>query len=234
MRGLVLAIAAVVLVARPASASPEEEAAQVHLDRGLAAFNAKNYAVAHEEFTESSKLAPTQPNPYRWLALTEVQLGDCARAQGNIDAFLARVAKEDARREEMLRLRDLCTRTGTLAIRTTPEKAQLRIDGARVGASPFRGTFAVGDHTVVAEAPGYASSARDVALVAGATVDVHLELARPRAATPITKRWWFIPAIAGVAVVAAGGIYLATRGDDATPMLPGVICDASGCHPGGT
>jgi PEGA domain len=230
MRAVVLAI--VLLAARSASADPEEEAAaQVHLDRGIAAFEKGSFAVAHEEFVQSNKLAPTMPNPYRWLALSEVQLGDCASARTNIDAFLERVAADDARRAEMVRLRELCSRAGTLAIRTKPDQAKLRVDGAHVGASPFRGTFAVGEHTIAAEAPGYASTLRTVALAAGATVDVELSL--ERRTTPITRRWWFVPALAGAAVLVGGGIYLATRDSgDSLPMLPGTVCDATGCHPG--
>jgi hypothetical protein len=232
MRVVVLAI--VLLATRLASAGPEEEAAaQVHLDRGIAAFEKGNFAVAHEEFVQSNKLAPTMPNPYRWLALSQVQLGDCATARTNIEAFLERVAADDARRAEMMRLRELCSRAGTLAIRTKPDKAKLRIDGSQVGASPFRGTFAVGDHTIEAEAPGHESASRAVALAAGATVDVELSL--ERRTTPITRRWWFIPAIAGAAVVVVGGVYLATRdGGASMSSLPGVICDLSGCRPGGS
>jgi PEGA domain len=232
MRVVVLAI--VLLAARLASAGPEEEtAAQVHLDRGIAAFENGSFAVAHEEFVQSNKLAPTMPNPYRWLALTEVQLGDCASARTNIEAFLERVAADDARRAEMLRLRELCTRTGTLAIRTTPESAELRIDGAHVGKAPYRsGSFAIGNHSVVAESPGYEPLTRGLAVTAGGSLDVHLEL--ERASSPITKRWWFIPAIAGAVAVVGGGIYLATRdGGESTSSLPGVICDAKGCRPGG-
>jgi hypothetical protein len=230
MRVVLLAI--VLLAVRPASADPVEEAAQVHLDRGIAAFERRDYLGAHEELAAANKLVPEKPNPYRWLALTEVQLGDCERARVNIEGFLSRVAEDDARRAEMLRLRDLCSRTGTLSIRTTPDKAQLRIDGAQVGPAPYRsGSFAVGNHKVVAVAPGYEASSRNFALEASSTLDLHLELHRP--STSITRRWWFIPAVVGAAAIAGGAIYFATRSDTSTSSLPGVICDASGCHAGG-
>jgi hypothetical protein len=230
MRAVLLAI--VVLAVRPASADPVEDAAQVHLDRGIAAFERHEYLAAHEELVAANKLVPDKPNPYRWLALTEVQLGDCARARGNIEAFLSRVAADDARRAEMLRLRELCSRTGSLAIRTTPDKAQLRIDSAHVGPAPYRsGSFAVGNHTVVAEADGYEPSSRAFAVTAGSALDLQLELNRPR--TPITHRWWFIPAIVGAVAIAGGAVYLATHDSSSTSSLPGVMCDASGCHAGG-
>lgn len=229
MRAVVLAIG--MLAARAASADPVEDAAQVHLDRGVAAFERGDYLAAHAEIEAANKLVPAKANPYRWLALTEVQLGDCARARGNIDQFLERVAADDSRRAEMLRLRELCGRTGTLAIRTTPVTAQLRIDNAQVGLAPYRsGSFAVGDHTVVAEAPGFQPLQRAFAVAAGGVVDLELVLSRPR--TPITRRWWFVPALVGAAAVATGAVVLAMR-DEPASLLPGVICDASGCRPGG-
>ena len=216
----------------PAHADAVEDAAQVHLDRGIAAFEKGDFLAAHREMTAANGLMPAKPNPYRWLALVEVQLGDCTKALANIEAFLSRVAEDDARRAEMLRLRELCSRTGTLAIRTTPERAQLRIDGAHVGVAPYRsGAFAVGKHEITAEAAGYDALSRSLVVTAGGTHDVHLTLTRPR--TPITRRWWFVPAIAGAAVVVTGAVFLATRDSDSDSALPGIICDASGCRPEG-
>ena len=229
MRAVVLAIG--VLAARAASADPVSDAAQVHLDRGVAAFERGDYLGAHAEIEAANKLVPTKANPYRWLALTEVQLGDCARARGNIEAFLERVAAADPRRAEMLRLRELCSRTGTLVIRTTPIAALLRIDNALVGLAPYRsGSFAVGDHTVVAEAPGFQPLQRAFTVPPGGAVDLDLVLPRPR--KPITRRWWFVPALVGAAAAVTGAIVLAVR-DDPASQFPGVICDASGCRPGG-
>jgi hypothetical protein len=229
MRAVVLAIG--LLAARVASADSVEDAAQIHLDRGVAAFERGDYLGAHAEIEAANKLVPAKANPYRWLALTEVQLGDCARARGNIEGFLSRAADTDPRRAEMLRLRDLCSRTGTLAIRTTPAAAQLTIDNAHVGTAPYRsGSFAVGDHTVVAEAPGFQPLSRAFIVTAGGEVDLHLVLPRP--SKPITRRWWFVPALVGVAAAVTGAIVLATR-DDPAALFPGVMCDASGCRPGG-
>ena len=113
MRSLVAAVAVVAhlaaATAQPA-AGPDENAAQIHLDRGVAAFEAKAYADAHHEVSEASRLAPDRPNPYRWLALTEVQLGDCPAALEHIAAFTARVPADDPRLAEMIRLHALCSR----------------------------------------------------------------------------------------------------------------------------
>jgi tetratricopeptide (TPR) repeat protein len=109
LRCLVLtSIVALQLVAAPARADETEDAAQVHLDRGVDAFHAGEYARAHREFEAAQELAPDRANPYRWLALTEVQLGDCPAALAHIEEFLTRVKPDDERIAELVRLRVLC------------------------------------------------------------------------------------------------------------------------------
>jgi hypothetical protein len=112
MRAIVASIVATLLVASTVRADEPtpEDAALVHLDLGVAAFHAKDYARAHREFLAAHELAPDRANPYRWLALTEVQLGQCPTALGNIEEFLARVKPDDPRIDEMTRLRAMCER----------------------------------------------------------------------------------------------------------------------------
>jgi hypothetical protein len=88
-----------------------DDAALVHLDRGIAAFDAKDFATAHRELSIAHELAPSKANPYRWLALTEIQVGDCVSALPHIDGFLSRVPTGDARIPEMTRWREFCTRS---------------------------------------------------------------------------------------------------------------------------
>jgi hypothetical protein len=113
MRWFVVAIVvALRLVAlhAPAHADPSEDAALAHLDRGIAAFNAKDFRRALTELTAAHQLAPDKANPYRWLALTEIQLNDCVSALVHIEQFLARVPAADERVAEMKRWRDFCRR----------------------------------------------------------------------------------------------------------------------------
>jgi hypothetical protein len=109
MHGRVLAI--VVALRFHAYADPTEDAALLHLDRGIAAFDAKDFKTAERELTIAHDLAPSKANPYRWLALTEIQLGDCVAATGHIDGFLARVPPDDARIPEMTRWREFCRKS---------------------------------------------------------------------------------------------------------------------------
>lgn len=113
MRALVVVIAIALLPSSTATADPVEEAALLHLERGIAAFEAKDFARALKELRAAHELVPDKANPYRWLALTEIQLGDCASALVHIDAFLARVPPDDSRVAEMSRWRELCRRGGT-------------------------------------------------------------------------------------------------------------------------
>jgi hypothetical protein len=111
LRRIVLtSIVALQLTVTVARADETEEAAQLHLDRGVEAFRAREYARAHREFAIAHELAPDRANPYRWLALTEVQLGDCPAALGHIDEFVARVKPDDERLAELIRLRVMCER----------------------------------------------------------------------------------------------------------------------------
>lgn len=116
MRAVVVVTFALALGATaPAAAdgpSAEAEAAALReLDRGIAAYRARDFATAHAAFTAAHDLVPERANPYRWLALTEVELGDCAAALPHIDGFVARVAADDARLPELVRLRAVCHRT---------------------------------------------------------------------------------------------------------------------------
>ncbi len=106
-----MTIAVVLLALAPAARGDDAEArALEHLDRGVAAFQAGEYTRAHREFRAAHELVPDRANPYRWLALTEMQLGDCARAVPNIAEFERRVAAADPRLAELVRLRVLCER----------------------------------------------------------------------------------------------------------------------------
>jgi len=71
-------IAAVLVFAASSSRADTGDAVALdHLDRGIAAYRLGDYATAHRELGLAQELAPDHPNPYRWLALTELKQGDC-------------------------------------------------------------------------------------------------------------------------------------------------------------
>lgn len=229
MRAIVLAIAVACAATVPARADDVEARALQHLERGVAAYRKGEFKVAHHELQAAHELVPDRANPYRWLALTEIQLGDCASALPNIDAFLSRVPPDDGRVAEMTRWRELCSRTGTLRVTSTPSGVNLRLDGAIVGTSPFRSlSLRSGRHELVAEHPGHRTARRTIEVAAGSELAVHLTL--PRAERGVTSRGWFWPAVAGVGLVVAGGIVLAATRDDDPTLLPPIQCDDAGCR----
>ena len=131
MRGLVVAIAVALLPPlAEVHADPTQEAALLHLDRGVAAFRARDFARALRELQAAHDLAPNKPNPYRWLALTQIQLGDCAAALPNIDGFLSRVPADDERVPEMTRWRELCRRE------PAPQPQEAQVTGTQGLAQP--------------------------------------------------------------------------------------------------
>jgi hypothetical protein len=217
----------------PPDAAPRdpaaEAAAQRHLDRGIAAFERGEFRVALRELGAARDLVPHKPNPYRWLALSAVQLGDCVHAVVNIDAFVARAPAGDARLSELGRLRELCQRTGILKVTAEPE-ATLRIDGAIVGKTPFRAlSMRAGAHEVAAERAGFASASRSIVVTAGKELTVHLALSPP--SKPMTRRWWFWTIAAGSAIAAGALVYFVAGGDDDPARLPPIQCGPDGCRP---
>jgi hypothetical protein len=124
MQAWIATILAVHLVAGTARADDTEAAAQVHLDRGVAAFGAGDFTLALHELQIVVELVPHKPNPYRWLALTEIQQGDCAHDRLDVESFLARVAADDPRIPELIRSRDACKQRGVPQITVAPPSAQ--------------------------------------------------------------------------------------------------------------
>lgn len=121
MASILVAAAAVA-----ARADTVENTALYHLDRGVAAFRRGDYLTAQREFIAAHDLVPERANPYRWLALTAAQLGDCQAARVHADAFLIRVGPDDARAAELVRLRELCHRAAVRANSTPPPRSRSR------------------------------------------------------------------------------------------------------------
>jgi tetratricopeptide (TPR) repeat protein len=233
MRAFVAAIAVatlVVLGAADAHADPDRSDALGELQRGVAAFRAGDYDDALRAFEAAQRLAPDKPNPYRWLALTQVQLGDCPAAVRNIEGFLARVAPDEPRVAELQRLRELCQQTGILRVGSTPPQAALLIDGARAGTTPYTSlSMRAGEHTVEVSKSGYRSQSRTFTMTPGGEHALTLQLQRE--ARPITRRWWFWTAVGVVTAAAATGAVLVLMEDPSATMLPGVLCTpAQGCQ----
>jgi hypothetical protein len=104
-----IVIAGVTLACKPTFAAPADDAdALAHLDRGVAAYRARDFALAERELEQAHQLAPDRPNPFRWLALVEAELGECPAALVNIESFMSRVPAGDPRVAELVQLRERC------------------------------------------------------------------------------------------------------------------------------
>ncbi|MDB4956676.1 MAG: hypothetical protein JWO36_4245 [Myxococcales bacterium] len=225
MRALV---ASIVLMASSAQAGGIEDNALEHLDRGVAAYHAGDYPLAHRETELARDLVPDKPNPYRWLALIEDQQADCKRALVNVESFLSRVPKDDPRVAEIIAVRDKCANSGALRIGTTPSGAAIRIDGSLVGTSPYRGlAMRSGPHLIAAEKAGFEAAAQSIIIKAAEETAIDFRLTAHRKS--ITREWWFWTAVGAVAITAAGVTYGLTR--DSESQLPAIHCDQTGCHP---
>lgn len=127
----------------------------------------------------------------------------------------------------------LCTRLGTLEqapgrVRVTsdPSGAAVRVDGRRVGKTPWTGELPAGEHTLELHAPGYASEARTLTTLDGIEEREHIELmarARPR---PYWPAWMTLSL--GVALGIAGTALIAIDGKEWTGRCAGEDLDVLG------
>jgi hypothetical protein len=216
------------LAATVARADPA--AALAHLERGVAAYRAGDFAHARVELTAAQRLAPDRPNPYRWLAMTEVELGDCRSALVHVESFLSRVPAADPRVAELLAVRRRCTATGTLHVESVPGGATVRIDGgAPIATTPTPMlSLRAGTHRLTIEKPGYRSQSETLEVRGPGVTYARYALVAERD-RPLYRRWWFWAAVGAVAITTAGVTYGLTRDDNA--LLPPVTCDATGCRP---
>jgi hypothetical protein len=204
---MVVLIAALQLVTTAVGAESTDEAALQRIDRGVDAYRAGDYEAARREFEAARRLVPGKANPYRWLGMTEVQLGDCTRALIDFEMFLKMVPANDARVPEVIRLRNECHRNGAAAAtRMEPTNA----------APPARGEAASPPRSEAAVLPAGALVARPAG--------------EPAPRTPLMRRWWFWTALGGAAAVVATGVTLGVvLGTPHETRLPPITCGASGC-----
>jgi hypothetical protein len=209
------------------------------LERGAAAYRARDFTRAIGELVAASRLVPGWPDPYRWLALAEAEADDCPSALRNVAAFASRVAPGDGRLPELGALRDRCLHTGALRVDSVPGGALVRIDDGRLLATTAqRLTLPAGVHTVTVEKPGFEPRSQRVEVEPLGIRYTRFELtvAHDR---PLARRWWAWTAL-GVAAVAVTVLAIDASHRTAPPQppgseppppsLPGVTCDAGGCH----
>jgi len=183
-------------VAQPVFAqSDNKAAAKAHFDKGVAAFSDRRFAEAADEFDAAYRLSPAYVVLYN-IGQVNAALGRSVEAVDAYEKYLKQGASSvtSERRQSVFdEIEKQRARIGTVDVRTFPEGATLRLDGALAGHTPLAAPLRVntGKHTVEAQMDGHRPETRDV-LVEGRT-NVNLELTL----TPIA-----VPAAPAVAVVA--------------------------------
>jgi hypothetical protein len=114
---------------------------------------------------------------------------DLARPQEALAEYVAALrlggADIPAEQRGQMELRTVALRTelgvGHIGVLSTPAGAQVSIDGAVIGATPFDGDVAAGSHALVVEIPGEWRAERPLVVRAGETRVLELELTRVEA-----------------------------------------------------
>ncbi len=78
--------------------------------------------------------------------------------------------------------------TGTLALNSTPSGARVTVDGTDRGTTPVTiPGLSPGNHTVMLQREGYTTVAREIAITAGRTSPVEIDLALPATVSPTAR-----------------------------------------------
>ena len=153
--------------------------ARTHFEKGVAAFDDRRFAEAAEEFETAYRLSPAFVVLYN-IGQVDVILGRSVEAVDAFDKYLkqgASAVPADRRREVEGEIEKQTARIGTIAVRTFPDGAELRVDGALVGTTPLPKPVRVtaGHHTLAASAKGK-TEVRDVDVGGRAEIAIELRL----------------------------------------------------------
>jgi PEGA domain/Tetratricopeptide repeat len=171
-------------------ASPDaRKLAREHFEKGMAAFNDERFAEAVEEFEAAYRLSPAFKVLYN-IGQVNVALGRSVEAVDAFEKYLDHGAAgipQDRREAVQAEIEKQRWRIGSVAIRTVPTAAELRIDGKLVGKTPLGQPvrLVTGKHTIEAILSEYKSQLREIDVAGRATVEIELTLepvAGPRSA----------------------------------------------------
>jgi tetratricopeptide (TPR) repeat protein len=216
--------------------------------RGADLYGKGRYQEAIAAFEEADRLKPSPALQYN-VGQAQEKLGDVPAALAAYARYLRADPRAPNRDAVEKRVRSLEARLATtglqmLHVTTSPERAEVAVDGEGARPAPVDAPFAPGRHVLSATAPGYLPAAQEVDLPADRSLEVHLVLgagqdpsAAPLAATPpsppleatrpgeaprpVAAKSWLGPIIAGgVAAVAAGaGLVLGLQARNAQNQL---------------
>ena len=187
LRGLLaanLSLATVALAQSPPAAgtgtSADTERARRHFKTGVKLYQDGNYNGALAEFEAAYALKPG-PGSLQNIALCQKALFRYGEAADSLGRLLRRHESELSEGERVAARAakdELESLVGFLRVNVKPEAASVTLDGAPLPAAQRLAAVRVnvGEHTLRAEAPGYATVTRNVR-VAGGTEELAVELA---------------------------------------------------------
>jgi hypothetical protein len=173
-------------LASVARAEDPKAAARAHFQKGVAAFDERRFAEAGEEFETAYRLSPAFVVLYN-IGQVHVVLGRSVEAVDAFDRYLkqgASAVSPERRREVEAEIEKQSARIGTIAVKTSPADAEVRVDGALVGKAPLAKPVRVtaGRHTVSATLADHQPAVREIE-VAGRG-ELALELVLEAVASP--------------------------------------------------
>jgi tetratricopeptide (TPR) repeat protein len=226
---LVCGLAPAIAVADPAPET-DFELAKAHFKTGEIYYERGRFADAAREFEEAYRLSNRAELLYN-MGKSYDGAGDPARALAAYRRFLAAVSRSPDLPAVEARVVALVRVVGQLAVRSSVDGAQVRVDGNTVGTTPLPREIELnpGPHAIELSREGYAtwrgsvtikSAARDTLQADPQSLVKVIRVEVPeKKGPPVYKRWWFWTAL-GVAVAVAGGVtagVLATR-DEGVPQ----------------
>jgi tetratricopeptide (TPR) repeat protein len=179
--GAVVLVGLALLVSRPASADEANDLFQ----KGAAAYREGRYEEAIELFRQAYRLHPYAELVYNTGQAHE-KLGNIAQALESFREYLRLSPNASDRATVEKRIQALEARQAEKAladvdISSTPSAAEVRIDGRRVGQTPWTGKLEPGAHSITLTLPGYEPLSRQLTVEARG---LDLELALRQVSSP--------------------------------------------------
>ena len=168
----ILLVVLVALCALPSlswAQTDPKASADEHFKRGVEMFRDRRFGDAATEFEEAYRLSPAYVVLYN-IGQVDAALGRSVEAVDAYEKYLKQGASQispERTQEVLVEIGKQRDRIGTVALRTRPEGAEIRMDGKWIGKTPLpqpvRAT--VGRHTFDAFLSGYAAQVYEVEVV---------------------------------------------------------------------
>ncbi len=153
-------------------------------DGGTKAYEAGDFATAHEKFKAANDLIPS-PHAEYWIAKSLDQQNLAEQAVEAYQVFLnnpaASKAGEDKLADAQTRLKALkATLPAEVAIVATPDGANVSIDGETAGVTPLTVKLPAGTHKITVSKEGYEPRSLDIEAVGGEKLEQRVELVQAK------------------------------------------------------